>query len=142
MCVLLPVGDVFAARQSTTVLHVAPQSITNDILTRVPASNAVAVKSKGFAAVQVIINLTTANKEAAGKTLELNVYADDGTFIAAINWASYGQQISVSLPDGTILVDPDPAVSININQLAGRDVYLTYFVHGISTAGITVVGLT
>ncbi len=131
-----------AARQSTVVIHVNPQAITNGVLTRVPASGAVAVKSKGFAAVKLAINLTTADKEAVGKTLAFNLYAEDGTFVAGFSWTSYSQRFTITAPDGTVIVDPDPTITINIDQLGSKDVYLTYLAGGIGTAGITVTGLT
>ncbi len=130
-----------AALNRSQLAKVLSAPVTNDVLTRVPATGVVNTSAGNYLALEIQINLDTATKEATGNTLALNIYKTNGSFVAGINWTSYGHQLTVTLPDGTTVIDPDPAINLNIAQLGGQDVYLTYLAHGIVNAGATVNGL-
>jgi hypothetical protein len=129
------------ALNKTQLAKVLSAPVTNDVLTRVPASGTVDASTGNNVALEIQINLDTATKEAVGNTLVLTAFKADGSLVAGINWTSYGQQLTITQPDGTIVVDPDPTVHINILQLAGQNMYLTYQAHGVVSAGATVNGL-
>jgi hypothetical protein len=129
------------ALNRTQLAKVLSGPVTNDVLTRVPASGAINASQGNYAGLEIQINLDTATKEAVGNTLVLSAYKADGSFVSGINWASYGHQFTITLPDGTVVIDPDPTIDINILQLGGQDIYLTYQAHGIVLAGATVSGL-
>ncbi len=127
----------------TQIFTVASVPVTDNQLIRLPATGGNTIPTNlGYRALEVLISLTTADKEAVGKTLALNVYVAPGdTFVAGFLWTSYGQQFTITDPDGTVHVDPDPTLHIPLANLAGQQVHLTYQAVGIATAGVTVNGL-
>jgi hypothetical protein len=127
----------------TSTFSLASVAVTDNQLVRVPATAGVTIPTNlGYASIELLINLTTADKEAVGKTLVLNVYRAPGdTFVAGFNWTSYGNQYTVTDPDGTVHVDPDPTLRIPLANIAGQQIHLTYEAVGIATAGVTVNGL-
>ncbi len=124
------------------IFTVASVPVTDNQLVRIPPSGGENVPTNlGFTALEILINLSTADKEALGKTLALNIFTADNVFVAGFNWTSYGGQITVVDPDGTSHVDPDPTLGVPLANIAGKQIYLTYRAAGISTAGVTVNGI-
>lgn len=124
------------------IFTVTAVALTDNQLVRVPASGGNAVPTNlGFTALEILINLSIADKEASGKTLALSIFTADNAFVAGFNWVSYGKQITVVDPDGTSHVDPDPTLRVPLANLAGKQVYLTYRAVGLATAGVTLNGI-
>ncbi len=136
------VGIVAQAVTRNQIFTVAAVPVTDNQLVRIPPSGGDTVPTNlGFTALEILINLSTADKEALGKALALNIFTADDAFVAGFNWTSYGTQITVVDPDGTSHVDPDPTLRVPLANLAGKQVYLTYKAVGLATAGVTVNGI-
>ncbi len=136
------VGIVAQAVTRTQIFTVASVPVTDNQLERVPRSGGETVPTNlGFRALEISINLSTADKEALGKMLALNIFTIDDAFVAGFNWISYGTQITVVDPDGTSHIDPDPTLGIPLANIAGKQIYLTYQAVGLATAGVTINGI-
>jgi hypothetical protein len=126
----------------TQIFRVAAVAVTDNQLVRVPASGGQTIPTNlGFRAIEILINLSTADKEALGKTLALSIFTIDDAFVSGFNWTSYGKQYTVVDPDGTSHTDPDPTLMVPLANLAGKQVYITYRAVGLATAGVTVNGV-
>jgi hypothetical protein len=141
----------------TQIFTLAPRAIAQNVQIRTPATGGISVPTNlGFRSIEPAINLTTADKEAIGKVLGFAVYfAANDQFIAGYPmdgfpgfpvgtghpWTSYGKQYTSTAPDGTVTVNPDPSFHINIDTIAGQQIYAIYQAVGIATAGVTVDGL-
>jgi hypothetical protein len=129
-------------RNKANILVVPVQPILNDQLVRAPASDGVNIPGNPVA-VNFTVNLSTADKEAVGKTLTLKIFLLAGDeFAASIDWVSYGRQLTVRGPDGADIINPDPSVMVNVGNLKNQRPFITYLAHGIATAGLTISTLT
>ncbi len=137
----------------TQLLTIAPTALQNGVRVRRPASGGLTVPGGfNYNSVQVDINLTDADKRLVGSTLALEVYFsfDAGAtwnFIAGYPdpqvWRSYGPDgLIIRDPDGTITVDPDPVIYVALNGVTGQLVHIEYIANGLSTAGLTLFGIT
>lgn len=113
----------------------------------VPASGGVAVPSQ-YVGVKIVIGLSDADKLAVGKSLQLNSFlSSDGgntfNFVNGFNWNSYGPGgYTVTDPDGTVHVNPDPTLYVPLNQQTGLRAELQYIAQGLSTASVTIYGIS
>jgi hypothetical protein len=130
----------------TQIRSIAPTALIDNQVVRQPTTGTVAIPTNlGYRAIEVLVNLTTADKRAVGKTLAFEIHTADGSFVAgyplANPWTSYGHQYTVTDPDGAVHVDPDPTRRIALANLAGQQIFVIYQAIGIATAGLTVSGL-
>ena len=137
----------------TQITTVAPVALTNGARVRRPASGGITVPSGfGYSTVQIDINLTDADKLSVGATLDLEVYFsfDAGAtwefaagYLSPNVWHSYGPNgISGINPDGTTYVNPDPTIYVALNGVTGQLVHIEYVAQGLSTAGLTLYGVS
>ena len=120
---------------------------------RRPASGGVTVPTGfNYNTVQININLTEADKLSVGATLDLEVYFsfDAGAnwqfaagYLSPNVWNSYGPDgLTVRNPDGTTDVNPDPRIYVALNGVTGQLVHIEYVAQGLSTAGLTLYGIS
>jgi len=121
--------------------------IDNQLVT-VPAAGGVVVPTTAPRGLRLVVNLSDADKLAVGKILDLSsFFSFDGgatwQFVDGINWTSYGPAgLTVTDPDGTVRVNPDPALGVPLNNQTGQLMRLTYQAVGISTAGVQLFGIS
>lgn len=136
---------------------VAPTSLTNGVRVHLPPSGGVTIpQGFNYRSLQVLINLTTADKLMTGSTLELEVYFSFNggatwQFISGYpppplgggTWKSYGPSgYTVTDPDGTVHVNPDPTIYVPLNGVTGQLFRIEYVANALTTAGATVYGIS
>jgi hypothetical protein len=122
-------------------------ALTDGQLVTVPASGGVAIPSQFTKSLILTIGLSDADKLAVGKTLQLSgfISTDGGAtfnFVNGFTWTSYGPNgLTVTDPDGTVHVNPDPRLFMPLNGQTGLRAQLTYLANGLSNAAVTVFGV-
>jgi len=122
--------------------------VTDNQLVTVPAVGGVVVPPTAPRGLKLVINLSDADKLAVGKTLALSsFFSFDGEatwqFVNGTNWTSYGPAgFTVTDPDGTVHVNPDPGLGVPLNNQTGQLMRLTYQAVEISTAGVQLFGIS
>jgi len=149
-----PLGlQLEASLVRTQIVTVAPTTLINGARVRRPASGGVTVPTGfNYNTVQININLTEADKLSVGATLDLEVYFsfDAGAnwqfaagYLSPNVWNSYGPDgLTVRNPDGTTDVNPDPRIYVALNGVTGQLVHIEYVAQGLSTAGLTLYGIS
>jgi hypothetical protein len=140
------------AIQSTPILTVPNVALTAGVSKRVPATGGHVIPTNlQYQSFGASVNLTTDIKEAVGNILQLAVYrASDDLFIAGYPgppdgglWTSYGGELVSTAPDGTVTIDPDPTIVINVNNplIAGQAIYVIATANWSGDVSVTVSGL-
>lgn len=149
---LISPSAVAASVKRSGIMTVAPVSVPTDTLITVPPTGGASVPAVlPYASVELVINLSTADKLAVGNTVALYVRkSTDGgstwSFVAgyplATPWTSYGPNgLTIVRPDGTTVVNPDPAIVVALNGLGNFLMDIQAQFHGISSAGATISGI-
>lgn len=119
---LTPLSAFAACPTYTTIADVGNVPLQTGTLVTVPPEPA-GENPGGLNNVLIKIGLTTAIKEGTGHTLFFKVRfsTDNGATWqddASINWVSYGQQVTVTVPphSGCVITDPDPTLNVPIKS--------------------------
>jgi hypothetical protein len=133
----------------TQIASRASVAIVDGQLVTFPVSGGVNIPTNTqFNTLIVDIVLSDADKLAAGKTLQLNSFysADAGAnwqFINGFSWNSYGPGgLTVTDPDGTVHVNPDPMLYVPLGNAKGNIVRIQYQANGLTNAGVVVFGVS
>lgn len=133
----------------TQIFSAPSVSVTNDVLRTVPPSGGASVPQNTYKSLQVVIGLPLADKLAVGETLQLQSFfsSDAGAnwgFINGFTWRSYGPAgLTLKNLDGTTLVNPDPTLYVPLNNVTpGMLMRIQYLAHGLSTASVTISGVS
>lgn len=108
-----------------------------------PAGNQLRVPV-GIVSLETSLNLSLSDKLSDGLSITFGVYfsTDNGQtwqFANGFVWNSYGPGgLTVTDPDGTVRVNPDPRLHTNISERAGQLVRAVALTNRTVSAGLTV----
>ena len=142
-CVALSAGA--RAQQVVTVIeNLGPVALTQGSMVTVPPTGG--ASGDGYNAVTLALQLPLADKLAVGNTLylEADVSTDGGqtfSFVSSTNWTSYGPGgLTVHLPGGRTLVNPDPTLGVGLNGLSSALYRIKYQTNNLTTATPVITG--